>query len=141
MDVDEEASKRDDDDHHRGERVNQVAPVGDEVHHARGGGHRAGRYPLKENLLVNALAGWQVKEFQDGAEGVEKREKYAADAEEINGLFRQAATKEEHDGGAHQRKKRDQPEMREEIAERGHGRAFTTKGARLGRRPLHVGWK
>jgi len=37
--------------------------------------------------LVSAFAGGQVKEFENGAGGVEKREKDAADAEEIDPSF------------------------------------------------------
>src|SRR6266702_7519055 len=87
VDVDQEADKSDDDDHYAGKRVEEVAPVGDEVHDACGSWHGAGSDPLKQNLLVSALRGREGEKSEYGAECVKEREKHTADAEEIDGFF------------------------------------------------------
>jgi len=60
------------------------------------------------------LSRGKCQEFQDSAESVQEREKYAANAEEVLRLLSTSAGRRKHDGGADQRKKRDEPEVRKE---------------------------
>src|SRR5258708_5540289 len=96
--MDEESDEGDDDDHHAGERIEEITPVGGEIHKARGSGHGAGRDPLKKNLLIDSrLICGKREEFKDGASGVQEGEKHATDTKEIHGVFLQTAPQKKHE--------------------------------------------
>ena len=69
IDEDQQTDEGDHDDHHAGERIEEIAPVGNEVYYPGAAGHRAGCEPLKEDLLVEAF----VREDRRRARGLRLR--------------------------------------------------------------------
>jgi hypothetical protein len=126
VDVDEETNARDHENHDARERVEKITPIGDERDKSAGSGDGTRRNPFEKDLLVNALAGLERKEFEDGTEGMDEGEENAANAKEADSSLGQQAAEEKHQRRRDQRKERDEPEMREEIVGGGHGRGVSS---------------
>jgi hypothetical protein len=118
--MDEEADAGDDENHHARQRIEQIAPIGEERDGTADGGNLARGDPFEQNLLKDALAWIEAEKSQSGARGVKKGKKHAAYTEEVDRLFRKEAANEEHERGGNQRKERDEPKMLEEIVGGGH---------------------
>ena len=110
--VDQEADAGHYQDHHRRKRIEQQPPFGDEVDELAGAGLRqAGRHPLKQDFLRNALSGRALEQLPDCAQGEHEGDKNTADAHGAHGGILQPLSHQQHQSGPGKGKKRNEPDL------------------------------
>src|ERR1700690_1381166 len=87
-------------------------------------------------MLNDAVLRGHGKHLQYGTQRVKEREKNTANAKETDPIFRQMLADKKHQHRCDQRKQRDQPEMREEIAGRYHSVNCLLSGLTISANPF-----
>src|SRR5262249_29878162 len=120
VNMDEETHSGNNKNHHAGEWVQQIAPIGDELSSACE--HRDGTWshPFEKNLLKYALAWGKRKNGDCSSRGMKKREEHATDAEKVDGLLRKQSANKKHERSRQQREERDEPQVLEEVVRGAH---------------------
>jgi hypothetical protein len=120
VDVNQEPDAGHYENHDARKRIEKIAPISEEWDGTSYGRDWARSEPFEKNLLKHAMAWLKSQESKSRAGGMEEGQRYAAQAEEVDGVFWKEAADEKHQCGCDEGKEWDEPKIVKEVGG-GHG--------------------